>query len=83
MNTLLACVYLTCFQLCAIPAIVRIWRRKSSADLSIYREILLLVGASTQFVLMLRTGAAWQVAVSPVATIINVAVLLAVIARYR
>ncbi len=83
MTTALACVYLLCFQFCAAPAIVRIVRRKSSADLSIWREVLLIIGASTQLLVMLRTGAAWQVVVSPLATMINVAVLLAVIRKYR
>lgn len=83
MTTLLAICYLLCFQFCAAPAIVRIVRRKSSADLSIWREVLLVVGASTQLMVMLQTGADWRVIVSPLATIINVAVLVVVIRRYR
>ena len=83
MNTAIAVIYLSCFQLCAAPAIVRIVRRKSSADLSLWREALLVTGASLQLVVMLRTGAAWQVCLSPVATILNLTVLTAVILRYR
>lgn len=82
-NTILAAVYLSAFQLCALPGIVRIVRRKSSADLSIWRELLLLFGCSVQLVVMLRTGAAWQVVVSPIATILSVSVLLYVIRKYR
>jgi hypothetical protein len=82
-NTLLACVYLACFQGCAIPAAIRVIRRGSSADLSIWREVLLLSGASVQLSVMLRSGVPWQVWLSPVATIINVAVLTLVILRFR
>ena len=83
MTTLLAFTYLACFQLCAIPSVVRIVRRGSSQDLSVWREVLLICGASTQLVVMTRTGAAWQVWVSPVATLINVSVLLGVILYFR
>lgn len=83
MNTLIACVYLACFQGCAIPSIVRIVRRKSSGDLSLWREALLMTGASLQLIVMVRTGAAWQVWLSPVATLINLAVLTTVIVRFR
>lgn len=83
MISLLTALYLCCFQLCAWPAVARIVKRGSSKDLSIWREVLLMVGASSQLVVMLQTGVVWQVAISPVATIINVAVLTAVILKYR
>lgn len=82
-DTLLAVVYLSAFQLCAAPSIVRILRRKSSDDLSVWREWLLLFGCSVQLVVMLRTGAAIQIIVSPIATMLSVSVLLLVIRRYR
>lgn len=83
MTTALLVVQIACFQLCAIPAVLRIVQRGSSADLSIWREVLLIGGASAQLGVMVLTGAAWQVWLSPVATLINVVILLAVIWRYR
>lgn len=82
-DTLLAFVYLAAFQFCAAPAAIRVVRRKSSDDLSVWREWLLLFGCSVQLVVMLRTGAAIQIIVSPIATMISVSVLLYVIRRYR
>ncbi len=82
-DTILAVAYLLCFQLCAAPAMVRIVRRQSSADLSVWREWLLIVGCSIQLVVMFRTHAAWQVKVSPIATILSVSALLYVIRKYR
>ncbi len=80
---LLTLFYLACFAVCAAPAIVRIRRRKTSADLSIWREILLLAGVSGQFAVMLLTGASAYVWISPIVTAISVLVLLAMIFRYR
>ena len=77
MITALTVVYLACFQLCAIPAIIRIVRRRSSGDLSLVREGLLLCGITAQFSVMLLTGVRWQVWVSPLASLINVVVLTA------
>lgn len=83
MTTLLTAIYIFCFQACAIPAAVRVIRRGSSGDLSLWREGLLIGGASTQLLVMFRTGAAWQVWISPVATLINVALLALIIWWYR
>jgi hypothetical protein len=81
--TLLALVYLTCFQLCALPSIVRIRRRGSSIDLSVWREWLLLVGVSVQLFVMLGAGVPWQVWISPVLSFVSVSVLLGHIYYYR
>jgi hypothetical protein len=81
--TFLTVCYVACFQACAIPAAVRIVRRGSSRDLSMWREVLILSGASLQLTVMLLTGARWQVWISPVASLVNVAVLLAVIWKFR
>lgn len=81
--TLLALAYLACFQACAIPSIVRLRRRKTSADLSVWREWLLLVGVSLQFALMRQTGSPWQVWISPVLSFISVSALLGHIYWYR
>jgi hypothetical protein len=75
--------YLAAFQACAIPSIVRIRRRKTSADLSIWRELLLLAGVAGQFAVMLLTGAAWQVWLSPIATALSVGVLYWHIWKFR
>lgn len=83
LTLVLTIVYLMCFQLCAWPAVVRICRRRSSADLSVWREWLILIGAGVQLVVMVRTHAAWVVLVSPVASMSSVIVLLLVIWRYR
>ena len=83
MTTFLTVVYVAAFQCCAIPAIVRIVRRGSSADLSFWREGLIMLGASTQLIVMILTGANWRVVISPVATLINLAVLTAVMWKYR
>ncbi len=82
-DTVLAAVYLTAFQLCAVPQIYRLWKRQSSGDVSIYRELLVMFGCGVQLIVMCRTGAAWQVIVSPLATMASVSLLLFVILKYR
>lgn len=62
---------------------VRIIRRGSSGDLSIWREYLLLAGVTAQFLVMILTGADWRVWLSPVLSGLNVLVLLFCIQRYR
>lgn len=81
--TALVVVYVACFQLCALPSIVRIIRRGSSADLSIWREVTILVGVSAQFAVMRLSGVPVEVWISPVLSGINVLALLLVIWRYR
>ena len=83
MTGLLTVVYLAAFQACAWPGIVRIVRRRSSRDLSIWREVLLLIGVTAQFGVMQLTGARWQVWVSPLCSGVSVLTLLVVILRYR
>jgi hypothetical protein len=81
--TLLALVYLTCFQLCAVPSIVRIRRRGQSADLSVWREWLLIVGVCVQLVVMRAADVPWQVWISPALSLGSLSVLLAHIYWYR
>lgn len=76
-------IYLAAFQGCAWPGIVRMVRRGSSADLSIWREVLLLIGVSAQFTVMRLTGARWQVFVSPLCSGVSVLVMLSVILWFR
>jgi hypothetical protein len=81
--TTLTVLYLAAFQLCAVPAIVRMRRRKTSADLSVWREALLLVGVTGQFAVMILTAADWRVWLSPLATFVSVGVLYYHIWKYR
>jgi hypothetical protein len=75
--------YLSAFAVCGIPSIVRIRRRKTSADLSVLRELLLLSGVAGQFAVMLLTHADWRVWISPIVTAASVGILLWHIWRYR
>lgn len=83
MITALTVVYLLCFQAAALPAIRRVWARRSSADLSIWREVTLLAGIVTQFGVMVLTGADWRVRISPLCSGVSIGVLLIVIWRHR
>jgi hypothetical protein len=83
MITALVLFQIACFQACAVPAIVRIYRRRSSADLSVWREALIICGASAQLGVMFATGAAWQVVLSPILSIANIGALLVVILWFR
>ncbi len=79
----LTALYLSCFAACGWPSVARVIRRGSSADLSVWREWLLLVGVCAQFSVMRLDGAHWQVWLSPLNSFVSVAVLLAAIYRYR
>lgn len=72
-----------CFQIAAIPGVVRIVRRQRSADLSMWREILLLVGVGFQVGAFFVAAAAWPLYLSPVTTAIGASALLWVIRKYR
>jgi hypothetical protein len=79
----LSIAYLVCFQACAIPSIARIIRRGSSADLSVWREWLLVVGVTCQYMVMTLTGTSWYVRVSPILSLCSVGTLLWSIYRFR
>lgn len=83
MITAATLVYLAAFQICAIPAIVRLRRRQSSADLSVWREWILLAGVTVQLGVFLALSSPWQVWISPCLSLASVAVLLAHVYRYR
>lgn len=72
-----------CYQLCAVPGIYRIIKRRSSEDLSIWREILILSGASFQLMVFLLANAPPILYASPVTSIISVSIMLAVILGHR
>lgn len=79
----LLAVQLACFQLCGWVGVLKIIQVGSSAGCSVWREWLLLTGIGCQLVVMIATGAAWQVWISPVASAISIGTLLAVEYRYR
>lgn len=81
--TLLALFYLACFAASAVPSVVRIRRRGSSDDMSVWREWLVLLGVSVQLSVMVRVGVPWQVWISPVLSFTSVSVLLGHIYWYR
>lgn len=78
-----AVLYLACFTACAVPGILRIRRRRSSADLSVWREWLLVAGVLMQLGVMLHDGATWRIWISPVMSLTSVSVLLWHVYRYR
>lgn len=80
---LLAVAYLACFQGCAWPGIIRIRRRRSSEDLSVWREWLLVLGVLLQLGVMAHDGATWRIWISPVMSLTSVSVLLWHVYRYR
>ncbi len=80
---LLTVAYIACFQLCAAPSIARVLRRRSSSDMSVWREWLLILGASIQFIVMTLTHTSWLVRVSPLASITSISLLLFFIYRHR
>ena len=83
LDTLLAIFYLACFQAAAIPGVLKIYQKRSSATSSIGRELLIIAGAAAQLTVMIHQGSHWQVALSPVMTLIGVSVLAYMILRYR
>lgn len=83
MTLFLTAIYLACFQACGWFAVARVMRRGSSADLSTWREWLLLIGVTAQFCVMILTGASWYVLISPIASGLSVGSLLVCIYRYR
>lgn len=83
MIALLTVLYVGLFQAAAWPAIVRVVRRGSSQDLSVWREWLVLSGVGIQFAVMWMTGASWAVLVSPIASSLSLGVLLVVIYVHR
>ena len=83
MITAATVLYLLCFQCAALPAIVRMVRRRSSADLSYGRELLVLLGVSLQLYVFLSTTRDWHVFISPMASGTSVSVLMLLIWRYR
>ncbi len=83
MITALTVAYLLCFQCAAWPAIARIIRRGSSADLSVWREWLVLAGVVAQFAVFYLTGSGWEVLISPLVSGATLVAMLAVIYWHR
>ncbi len=83
MIPVLTIAYLACFQACGWFAIARILKRQSSADLSVWREWLLLAGVAIQVVVFASENATWPVLISPIASGISLSTLLAVVYKFR
>ncbi len=81
--TLLTTIQILCYQACAWPGIARIIKRKSSSDLSIWREVLILTGASFQIAATYHAHAPWQLFMSPVSSMMSVGTMLGIILYYR
>ena len=79
----LAVVQVCLFQVAAIPAVLKIYKRQSSADCSTWREWLVLCGVVIQLGIMIHEQASWPVLASPIASAASLLVLLSVIYRYR
>lgn len=79
----LAALYVACFQAAAVPAIVRIYRRKSSADCSVWREWLVLSGIAIQIAVFVHEQATWPVLISPIASGVSLSSLLFIVYRFR
>lgn len=75
--------YIMAFQACAVPAIARMVRMKSSKTCSIWREVLILTGVTLQGVVMVRTEASWFVLASPIASSVSIFTLLLVVLYFR
>lgn len=80
---LLTCVYLACFCGAAVPGILRIVRRQSSADCSLWREWLVFCGVLVQLVVFAAEQASWPVLISPIVSACSVGTLLGVTYRFR
>jgi len=75
--------YVACFQACGWPAVIRIWRRGSSADLSIWREALVISGCLCQLVVMWETNADWRIFMGPFGTLFSVIILTVTVLKFR
>lgn len=74
---------ITCYQLCVVPGMIRIIKRRSSEDLSIWREILILSGATFQLMVFYMANAAPVLYASPVTSTASVTLMLLTILWYR
>lgn len=79
----LTVLYLACFQCAALPTVIRVCRRKSSADLSVWREWLILAGVIGQLAVMLLTHAHPAVWISPILSGLGVSAVIVAIQRHR
>jgi len=76
-------IQIACYQLCALPSIVRIVKRKSSGDLSIWREVLILCGAGFQMTAMALAHVKPIIFASPITSVVSVTTVLIIILKYR
>lgn len=83
MIAILTVAYLACFQIAAIPAVIRIIKRRSSADCSLWREGLVFVGVCIQLAVFLMADASPYVLASPITSGVSIGTLIAVTLRFR
>lgn len=83
MIAVLTVCYIACFTASAIPGILRVIRRRSSADLSLWHLGLVFVGVCLQLAVFLHEGATGYVVASPIASGVSVGTLIAVTLRFR
>lgn len=83
MIALLTVLYIGCFQIAVVPAVARVYRLKSSRDLSVWREWIVLMGVVIQFTVMYLTDASWFVLASPIASALSLLAVLHAIYRHR
>lgn len=81
--SVLATLHVLCVATCGLPAIYRVWQRKSSTDLSLGREILLIAGIAAQISVMVLTDADWRVFLGPVFSLLSIGTLAGVVLWYR
>ena len=75
--------YLACFCGAAVPGILRIIKRRSSGDCSLWREGLVLCGVLIQLAVFIHEGASPYVLASPITSGVSIGTLIAVTLRFR
>lgn len=83
MIALLTVAYLACFTLSAAPGIVRVIRRRSSSDLSLWHLGLVFAGICLQTIVFVSENASPYVLASPITSGISIGTLIAVSLRFR
>lgn len=79
----LALLYVALFQCAAIPQIIRIIKRRSSGDCSLWREGFVLAGVLVQLAVFLKANVGPEVLISPIASGVSIGTLICVTLRFR
>ena len=75
--------YLACFTLSAAPGIVRVIRRRSASDLSLWHLGLVFCGVCIQLAVFVMEDASPYVLASPITSGLSIGTLIAVAIRFR